>query len=378
MTIPASDSPAVSFVPITRLVQQEVQFLWPGRLALGKLAILDGDPGLGKSLVTLDLCARVTTGRPFPDNSPGAEPGNVLVLNGEDGAEDTIRPRLHALGADQERVFIPHQEATGTAPPLYLPKQLDTLDQALTQTRARLVVIDPIMAFLDSSIFSASDQSVRRCLYPLAVLAGRHHCAILLVRHLSKWSGRQPLYRGGGSIGIVGACRSAWLIARDPDEPERRVLAQVKNNLAPFQPSLAYTLGSKTNGPVQFSWLGPSPRTAEQLLEAPPAASTRGQLREEAGDALESFLLEAVHTSQEVWAFAHRQGISERTLRRAKEELSIRSVRVWAEGKRLSYWLLPGQELPPEVAAAAAASDLEAWLAPLRAKYPPSVPLEDL
>src|SRR5881227_1267701 len=115
-------SPTTASLPWVRAVSQltarPVTWLWPGRLALGKLNILDGDPGLGKSLVALDLCARLSTGRPFPDGGPGPGVGNALVLNGEDGAEDTVRPRLQALGADLERVFVLAQVAEGTGEPL--------------------------------------------------------------------------------------------------------------------------------------------------------------------------------------------------------------------------------------------------------------------
>src|SRR5947199_2428072 len=104
--------------PASRLAPRSVTWLWPGRLALGKLAILDGDPGLGKSLVTLDVCARLSTGRPFPDGSPGPGVGSALILNREDGAEDTIRPRLQALGADLARVFVLRREGADSGEPL--------------------------------------------------------------------------------------------------------------------------------------------------------------------------------------------------------------------------------------------------------------------
>jgi AAA domain len=112
------------------------------------------------------------------------------------------------------------------------------LDEALAQSQARLLVLDPVMAFLEAGVVTSSDQGVRRALLPLAQLAEKHACAVLLVRHLNKQGGRRALYRGGGSIGLLAACRSGWLLAEDPQEARRRVLAQVKNNLAP-PPSLA-------------------------------------------------------------------------------------------------------------------------------------------
>ncbi len=371
----ATEVPCVR--PVSQVTTRALAWLWPGRLALGKLAIIDGDPGLGKSLVALDLCARLSTGRPLPDGSSGPEPSNTIVLNAEDGEEDTIRPRLQALGADLERVFVPNRARDEAGEPIGFPGHAFFLDDALTRTRARLVVIDPIVAFLEPGILDSSDQSVRRVLLPLVQLAAKHACVILLIRHLNKRGGSRSMYRGGGSIGFLGACRSGWLIARDPLEPPRCVLAQVKNNLAPTQPSLAYVVIPQPTGPPQLSWLGTIPWTADQLLAGGKSTLPRTE-RDRACDFLTLFLADQPRTSREIWAAARERDLSDRTIERAKMELSIRSVRVYAEHQRCSYWLLPGQELPATVPAEDDPPDLEQWLAPLREKYPPSTPLDDL
>jgi hypothetical protein len=373
--LPSSLPPCVR--PLSEVTSRPLAWLWPGRLGLGKLAILDGDPGLGKSLVTLDLCARLSTGRPFPDDTPGPGASGAIVLNGEDGEEDTIRPRLQALGADLERVFVPHRARDALGEPLRFPAHADVLDEALTRTAARLVVIDPVVAFLDPSICDRNDQSVRRALSSLAQLAEKHACAVLLVRHLNKHGGSRSVYRGGGSIGILGACRSGWLIARDPLLPERCVLAQVKNNLAPAQPSLAYRVTPHESGPPGLSWLGTTFWTADQLL-ACAAGAPRAPQRDRASDFLHSFLADGPRTSREVWAAAREQDLSERTIERAKKELAIRSKRVWEDGKPVSYWLLEGQTLTNTAPAEDTPPDLEPWLAPLRERYPPSTPLDEL
>src|SRR5438105_9413766 len=157
-------------IPLSRLKSRTVSWLWPNRLALGKLAIFDGDPGRGKSLVTLDLCARITTGRPMPDGSGGGAPANVVIIQGEDFAEDTILPRLKALGADLARVFVFHSDFLEEEGPFRLPTHTEVLTQALDVIRPRLLVIDPIMAFLDRKILACDDQSIRRALQPLAEL----------------------------------------------------------------------------------------------------------------------------------------------------------------------------------------------------------------
>src|SRR5262245_6309954 len=159
MSSPPSAVRPVVARAVSELAPQAVAWLWPGRLPLGKLAILEGDPGLGKSLVTLDLCARLSTGRPFPDGSPGPGPANALVVNAEDGDADTTRPRLQALGADLGRVFVLDG---GAAERLRLPSRAALLDEAVAQTEARLVVLDPVTAFLGAGVNGNSEQGVRR------------------------------------------------------------------------------------------------------------------------------------------------------------------------------------------------------------------------
>jgi hypothetical protein len=287
-------------------------------------------------------------------------------------------PRLRALGADLDRVFVfcPEDAAPGEVPSL--PGRAGALEQALAQTRARLVVIDPVMAFLDRHVLTASDQSVRRALAPLVRLAQRYGCAVLLVRHLTKGLRGRALYRGGGSIGMLAACRSAWLAAPDPHDPQRRVLAQVKNNLAPPQPSLAYTLQAQEGAPPSLCWLGPSLWTADQLVAGPAPAAASPRPRDRAAEFLSDVLKDSPRTSRDLLAAARQGGLTEHTLRRAKRELEIRSLPVWAGGQRLSYWPLPGQRLPDTIAPEDAEPDLEEWLAPLRARFPPSTPLDDM
>jgi len=359
----------------SQLRSEPLTWLWPGRLALGKLAMLDGDPGLGKSYLALDLCARLSTGRPFPDGPVFGAAASSIVLNVEDSGPDILRPRLQALGADLERVFLlGHDEADG---PLRLPDQTRLLDDALSRTQARLVVLDPIVSFLDAGVCDNSNQSVRRALLPLAQLAQQHQCVMLMIRHLNKKGGGRSLYRGTGSIGFLGACRSGWLVARDPEDTDRRVLAQVKNNLAPAQPSLAFTLQAGQLGGTELRWLGASSLTADELL-AGQRLPARVFPRDTARDFLADFLQDGPKTSRAVWEAARRHRHSERTLYRARLELKIRVERVQLGATRLDYWLLPGQKLPTSVPPEAVPPDLEEWLAPLREQFPPLTPLDDL
>jgi hypothetical protein len=364
--------------PLSRVTARAVDWLWPGRLALGKLTILEGDPGLGKSLLCLDLCARLSRGIPFPDGSPVSGSANVLVLSGEDNPEDTVRPRLEALGADLERVFAPDGPGEYQSEPLRFPAHTTFLERALARTGARLLVIDPFISFLPPTVPISSDQSVRQALSPLAQLAGKYACAVILIRHLNKQESSRSLYRGGGSIGLLALCRFSWLVAADPEDSQRRVLAQVKNNLAIAQPSLAFTLLTHEGSAPTLSWLGRCAWTADQLLSRQGRARQQIRRSDFARDFLAASLETGPRSVRDLWALAQEHGLAERTLQRAKQQIGIRSVRAYVKGEQLTYWLLPGQELPPNLGQDAAAEDLEPWLAPLREKYPPATPLDDL
>ena len=236
---------------------EKVSWLWPSWLALGKLALVDGDPGLGKSAMTLDLAARVSAGRAFPDGA-GAKPAGVVLLSAEDGLADTIRPRLDAAGADTSKILslatVPDEDGHDRL--LSIPEDLRLIEKGIRRVGARLVVVDPLMAFLSGNTNSHRDQDVRRALAPLAGLAERTGAAVLVVRHLNKAAANNPLYRGGGSIGIIGAARMAFVVGKDPQDEDSRVLASTKNNLAMPPTSLMFALEEAESGAVRVDWLG--------------------------------------------------------------------------------------------------------------------------
>lgn len=333
------------FIDLDQITTSCVQWLWPGRLAVGHLAILDGDPGLGKSLVTLDLCARITTGRPYPDGHPCPRPGHVIVVNGEDGARDVIPGRLRAAGADLERVQV-YDRSDGEAE-LRLPSQVKRLEDAVARRGVCYVVLDPITAFLDANVNLANDRSVRAALAPLVHLARRHGCVIQLVRHLNKSGGDNPLYRGLHSIGFTANCRVAWLLARDPKVAQQFVLAQPKSNLDPPQPSLSYAIESDGAGSARLAWRGASPWSDRELLTA---AQHGLRSRLTAQEFLLSFLKDGPRSTRDIWAEAQQHRFSRRTLDRARDELRITATRVKVgTPNQLSYWVLPEQEVTREI-----------------------------
>lgn len=361
------------FIALDQLTPSRVQWLWPGRLALGHLAIFDGDPGLGKSLVTLDVCARITTGRPFPDGTGGDKPAAVIVINAEDGARDTIMGRLRAADADLARVHV--FERTPGEAFLRLPGHLNRLEDAVSRTGARYVVLDPIMSFLDGSVNIASDQSVRAALAPLADLAARHHCVIQMVRHLNKGSGKNPLYRDLYSIGFIASCRVSWLVACDPYLPKRYVLTQPKNNLDTPQPNLSYAIESAESGVARTAWRGVAACSNGELLTGMP---TRLRMRMRAQEFLLDFLKHGSRTTREIWDAAKMLPFSARTLDRARKRLDIRSVPVHVgTPQQINYWLLPNQELPKDAGIDEPSLVVDAWLEELSKQYVERTPLDE-
>jgi hypothetical protein len=340
------DIEAVHRVTLTTLADVEperVSWAWPGRIPLGKLVTLDGDPGLGKSTLAVDVGATISTGGTWPDGSVCEHPGAVLIMSAEDGLADTVRPRFDAAGADVTMVHaiegVPvvdeHGERVLRPPTL---ADIAALDEAIIRTGARLLVIDVVMAYLPDGTDSHKDQDIRRVLSRLAALADRTGCTVLLLRHLNKASGRDPLYRGGGSIGIVGAARARMLVAPDPDDPERRILASTKSNLGPAPDSLAYRLvGSGDYGVARVQWEGHTAHTARTLLSEP---TDDDGAKSEAERWLQDYLTEqGAAASKKAKAEAAKAGISPRTLQRA-----VGSLGVIVESRgfpRVTWWQLP-------------------------------------
>jgi hypothetical protein len=347
--------------------RRAVRWLWEGRLALGKVTILDGDPGLGKSLLSLDLIARVTTGAPMPDGSEGVGGGAVLLC-AEDALDDTVGPRLVAAGADDlSRVAamtgIPSTDPTSGEEmeyPLVLPRDVPWIERAVLAVGARLVVIDPLMAYLDGKVNSWRDQDARAALAPLIRLAREHDLAVLILRHLNKAVGGKALYRGGGSIGINGAARAAWLVAKDPEEPERtRVLAMNMNNLAEPRPSLRYRIEADADGRPRVVWAGECAYTADALVVAGDAPGTAALPDAPAGTTVRqrrtmAWLSEALSDGpcpcNELIAAGAAKGFSVTLLRQARLALGVHAHTEGYGYERRTLWALPAQPetLPPD------------------------------
>ncbi len=323
---------------LSEVEPERVEWLWTGRIPLGKLTVVDGDPGLGKSAMTLDIAARVSAGLELPDGER-CESAGVVLMSAEDGLADTIRPRLDAAGADTKRILAltTKTDQQNTEQMVSIPEDLSLIEHEIKRVGARLVVVDPLMAFLSGDTNSHRDQDVRRALAPLAKLAERTGAAVLIVRHLNKTSGGNTLYRGGGSIGIIGAARSGLVVAEDPEDPERRILAHNKQNLGKPSASLVFTIETASNGAARVVWCGQSELNASQILRAPVDEEEKSALSE-ATEFLRDELQDGPMAAKQVKKNARDADISERTLKRAKADLRVKSTK---EGDGSWTWSLP-------------------------------------
>lgn len=325
-------------------VQPEpVTWLWPGRLAVGKLALLVGDPGLGKSWITLDLAARVSAGRVMPDGAPAVSPGDVILLSAEDGLADTIRPRLDALGADVARIH--HLAALRLGERERAVQLADTaaIEYAIRARAARLVIIDPIAAYLGATD-SHRDAEVRGLLAPLAALAERTNAALLGVMHLAKSSQRPAIYRAAGSIAFAAAARIVLAVAADPDRDDRRLVVPVKSNLAASSPALAYTL---REGRLVWDTAPVADVDVDALLSGP--APDR-QDRHDAEAWLRDLLADGPLRSREIQRAARETGLAWRTIERAKHRLDVEATRIGYGTTGQWYWRLPKPATETETA----------------------------
>lgn len=342
-TTPASPTGA-RLVHLSDVEAKPVRWLWRGRIPLGKLTVLDGDPGLGKTTMLLDVAARVTTGTAMPDGSTSDLAGRagVVILSAEDGLDDTIRPRLDAAGADVRRAvaLVAVRSDDDAAERLPTLGDVEAIRAAIVSVDARLVIIDPFLAYLPSRVESKSDEKIRSVLSPLARLAEETGVSVLLVRHLNKQQSSNALYRGSGTIAIIGAARAGMLVAQDPDDQARRIVAVTKANLAAPVPALAYRLVASDNGAVRVSWDGESEYTADRLLAEHQSHDERSATAD-AVDWLRELLRTGPRLARDVENDARRSDISPKVLRMAREKLAVVKRRHgFGPGSRV-VWELP-------------------------------------
>ncbi|MDX1964141.1 MAG: AAA family ATPase, partial [Pirellulales bacterium] len=307
----------------------------------GKVTLISGDPGLGKSFISLDLATRITLGSPWPDAPSRSAPrGSVLILNAEDDAGDTIRPRLDCMGADVGQIHLLDAIRTGDGERQFCLRQdLDILEQAASGIDdCKLIIIDPISSYL-AGVKQNDSGEIRQALDPLKGLAQRTGAAIVLIAHLNKNGGGSAIYRTSGSISIVGMVRSAWTISKSPDDETTRLFLPTKSNIAPDVFGLSFrimdSLVAWGSEPVEIS--------ADEALAHRPGG---GERKAESLDAAVAFLQTALEfgpkESGELFAMAEQNGISKKTLYRAKDELGIKPQKAGGQFAGKWTWGMPG------------------------------------
>lgn len=302
---------------------EDVRWLWYPYIPLGKVTIVHGDPGEGKTTFALAVIAALTRGGPLPECEEAAEPMNVIYQTAEDGLADTIKPRLAAAGADCARVLVIDETDRE------LTLNDERLEAAVRETGARLIVLDPMQAYLGDNVDMHRANEVRPIMKRVAAMAERTHCAVILVGHMNKAQGQKAAYRGLGSVDFQAAARSVLVVGRLKDNRSIRVVAQDKNSLAPEGGSIAFEL-SEQNG---FRWKGACDATVDDVLNGTGKAQAKTMLME---DELKRMLCGRV-PAEEVQRKAKAVGVSRRTLDIAKKNLGILSEKV---GDRW-FWRLP-------------------------------------
>lgn len=314
------------------VVSKEVEWLWYPYIPYGKITIIEGDPGEGKTTLVLKLAAALSRGLPLPcDDDKEYEPIHIIYQTAEDGIEDTIKPRLEKAGADCSMIRVIDETDKE------LSMTDDRLEQAIIETGARLIILDPIQAYIGATVDMHRANEIRPVLKHLGIIAEKHNCAIILIGHMNKASGSKSTYRGLGSIDIQATARSVLLVARLRDKPNIRIMAHDKSSLAPAGDAIGFEM-TEDSGMV---CIGPYDITIDELL-----SGNEGRGKKKL-DMAENFIKEyfgqnKIIPSNEIMMEAAKRSIKRNTLLSAKKKLGITSDKEKAEDGTIYWtWVMP-------------------------------------
>lgn len=322
---PKYHTKSVPMICMNDVEQTEVDWLWYPYIPFGKLTIVQGNPGEGKTFFAMQLAAACTNKKFLPDMEP-FEPFNMIFQTAEDGLGDTVRPRLVSSGADLKRVLV----IDDTENPLTLAD--DRIEKAIRENNAKLMIIDPLQAFLGANVDMNRANEVRPVFRKLADIAQSTGCAIVMIGHLNKASGAQSTYRGLGSIDIAAVVRSILFVGKVKDDPTTRVIVHEKSSLAPPGQALAFSLGDQKG----FRWIGAYDISAEDLLAG--GEGTKAELKQEqAMKLIYEFLSDGREVSvAELNKEAIERGISERTVRMVRNSMK---EKLESERRGKDWWI---------------------------------------
>ena len=305
----------LKMIRMSEVESQEVKWLWYPFIPYGKLTIIQGDPGDGKTTLVLNIAAKLSKGESLDSDMNVQEPVNVIYQTAEDGLADTVKPRLEIAGADCEKILVIDESDKS------LSMADERLEEALAKTGAKVLILDPIQAYLGGGMDMNRANEARDMTKKLGALAEKYQCAILLIGHMNKASGNKAAYRGMGSIDFFAVARSVLLVGRIEGEPNTRAVVQIKNNLAAFGHPKAFMLSE-----MGFHWLGDYEITADEVLGGiAPKANKLEQAKQMLRELAETTNMVQ---SNEVFEMADEQGISKRTMENAKKELGIRAKKI--------------------------------------------------
>ena len=291
---------------------KETKWLWYPYIPFGKITIIQGDPGEGKTTLALNVAAALSRGEVFGTGEK-TEPGKILYQTAEDGIGDTIKPRLLAAGADCSKIMCVNES--------YEPLSFtdERLEEAIQRIQPQMVILDPLQAYLGANVDMHRANEIRPVMSRLAFLAQGYKCAVVLIGHMNKNMGLKSSYRGLGSIDITAAARSVLVVAREKHDKQVRVVAQVKSSLAPEGDTIAFRL-DENNG---FSYIGKYKADIESLL----MGVSQGTQNEAAKVLLQTMLKDGQRPCIDIYDAASQQNISPATLRRAKAEIGVKDER---------------------------------------------------
>ncbi|MDD6577283.1 AAA family ATPase [Lachnospiraceae bacterium SGI.256] len=302
---------------------QEIEWLWYPFIPYGKLTIIQGDPGDGKTTLVLNIAAKLSKGEGLDENMQIAEPINIIYQTAEDGLADTVKPRLELAGADCEKIMVIDESDKS------LSMIDERLEEAIVKTGARLLILDPIQAYLGGGMDMNRANEARDMTKKLGALAEKTKCAIILIGHMNKAAGNKAAYRGMGSIDFFAVARSVLLVGRIEGEANTRAVVQIKNNLAAFGHAKAFELSESG-----FQWLGDYEITVDEVLGGiAPKANKMEQAKKILRELAET---QNAVQSNEVFELAEEHGISKRTMENAKKELGIKAKKI----NNAWYWEL--------------------------------------